>query len=177
MIQAKHVSDLKSEVGNEVIIQGFVQTLRVQSKIIFLILRDVTGIVQNIIEASVPDVFETAKTLSHESVVRITGVVKEAAQAPGGFELGVNSIEVLSVANPELPIPIVVKGSDEESEAPTRFDYRWIDLRKPEKQRYLKFGQHLRKVSENTGTRTIICKCIHRHSCRHRLRQAQKYSK
>jgi nondiscriminating aspartyl-tRNA synthetase len=145
MIQAKHVSDLKSEVGNEVIIQGFVQTLRVQSKIIFLILRDVTGIVQNIIEASVPDVFETAKTLSHESVVRITGIVKEAAQAPGGFELGVNSIEVLSVANPELPIPIVVKGSDEESEAPTRFDYRWIDLRKPEKTKIFKVWTTLEK--------------------------------
>lgn len=145
MIQAKHVNELKSEVGNEVIIQGFVQTLRVQSKIIFLILRDVTGIVQNIIEASVPDVFETAKTLSHESVVRITGIVKEAAQAPGGFELGVNSIEVLSVANPELPIPIVVKGSDEESEAPTRFDYRWIDLRKPEKTKIFKVWTTLEK--------------------------------
>lgn len=138
MLIATHVKELKSKVGEEVSVQGFVQTLRVQSKIIFLILRDVTGIVQNIIEISNPEVFETAKNLSIESVVRITGTVKEAAQAPGGCEIGVLAIVVLSVSAPELPIPVIVKGNDEESEAPVRFDHRWVDLRKPEKTRIFK---------------------------------------
>lgn len=145
MIQSTHVSELKHKTGQQVIVQGFVHTLRVQSKIIFLILRDTTGLVQNIIEISTPEVFETAKNLSHESVVRITGMVKDAPQAPGGFEIGVTALEVLSHANPELPIPVVVKGSDEETEAPTRFDYRWLDLRKPEKANVFKVWTELEK--------------------------------
>lgn len=124
--------DIGQSVGQEVTVAGFVHTLRVQSKIIFLILRDITGVIQTVIEASSP-AFDVAKGLSHESVVKITGTVKEAKQAMGGFEVNVSGIEVLSVADPELPIPVITKGSDEETEAPTRFDYRWIDLRKPEK--------------------------------------------
>ncbi len=145
MIEAKHVSKLSGEIGKVATVQGFVQTLRVQSKIIFLILRDTTGIVQTVVEASAPEAFETAKNLSHESVVRITGAVKEAKQAPGGFEIGVSKIEVLSHADPELPIPVVVKGSDEESDAPLRFDYRFLDLRKPEKARVMKVWTSLEK--------------------------------
>ncbi len=132
MIKRIYNKDIGKQVGEEVTVAGFVHTLRVQSKITFLILRDISGIIQTVVEASSP-AFETAKGLSHESVVKITGTVKEAKQAPGGFEINVSGLEVLSVADPELPIPVVVKGGDEETEAPTRFDYRWIDLRKPEK--------------------------------------------
>src|SRR3989344_3694975 len=132
MINRVYNKDIGGHVGREIMVVGFVHILRVQSKIIFLILRDVTGVIQTVIEASSP-AFDITKDLSHESVVKITGTVKEAKQAMGGFEISVSDIEVLSVADPELPIPVVTKGSDEETEAPTRFDYRWIDLRKPEK--------------------------------------------
>src|SRR4051812_13582880 len=111
-----YVRDAAQNAGSEAVFMGFVQALRVQSKIIFLVLRDITGTIQNVIEISNPEVFETAKNLSLESVVRIKGLVKEAPQAPGGFEIGVTEIAVLSVAAPELPIPVVVKGSDEETE-------------------------------------------------------------
>jgi nondiscriminating aspartyl-tRNA synthetase len=133
-----HVKDLPQHVGKEVTVKGFVHTMRVQSKIIFLILRDITGIAQTVIEAKDAEAFEAAKSLAVESVVSITGTAKEFAQAPGGVEIGVGSIEVLSAADPELPIPVVIKGCDEETEAPTRFDYRWIDLRKPEKAKIFK---------------------------------------
>ena len=113
-------------------IQGFVQALRVQSKIIFIVVRNLKGLTQVVVMADSP-VFETAKNLTLESVIRATGEMIEAAQAPGGSEMHPTNIEVLSAAAPELPIPVVVKGSDEETEAPTRFDYRWLDLRKPEK--------------------------------------------
>lgn len=136
--------DIGEHVGKEVVVSGFVHTLRVQSKIIFLILRDITGVIQTVVEAS-SEAFETAQGLSGESVVTITGMVKEAKQAPGGFEINVSKIEVLSVAEPELPIPVVTKGSDEETEAPTRFDYRWIDLRKPEKAKIFKVWTELEK--------------------------------
>lgn len=145
MIQKTHVATLAGKVGQEVTVAGFVHALRIQSKIIFLVLRDVTGLVQNIIEISNPEAFDTAKELSLESVITITGMVKEAKQAPGGFEIGVASIVVLSKSLPELAIPVVVKGNDEETEAPTRFDYRWIDLRKPEKTKIFKVWTALEK--------------------------------
>ncbi len=139
-----YIKDIQNNVGEEINIEGFVQTLRVQSKIIFLMLRDITGLVQNVIEISSP-AFETAKELSCESVIRITGIVKSAPQANGGFELSVSNIEVINRSNPELPIPIVVKGNDEETDAPIRFDYRWLDLRKPEKSQILKVWTTLEK--------------------------------
>jgi nondiscriminating aspartyl-tRNA synthetase len=137
-MQRTYIKELSKSIGSEVLVKGFVHTIRVQSKIIFLILRDITGIVQTVIEAKDVEAFEEAKSLAVESVVAITGTVKEYAQAPGGVEIGVSAIEILSAANPELPIPVIIKGSDEETEAPTRFDYRWIDLRKPEKAKIFK---------------------------------------
>jgi len=135
--------DIGQHSGKEIRVAGFVQTLRVQSKIIFLILRDITGTIQTVVEAS-SSAFETAQNLSHESVVKITGTVKEAKQAPGGFEINVSDIEVLSRADPELPIPVVNKG-DEETDAPIRFDYRWLDLRKSEKAKIFKVWTELEK--------------------------------
>src|SRR3989344_7555601 len=113
-------------------IQGFVHALRIQSKIIFIVLRNMKGLTQVVVEVSNPE-FELAKSLTLESVIRATGEMKDAPQAPGSKEMHPTKIEVLSKALPELPIPVVVKGSDEDTEAPTRFDYRWLDLRKPEK--------------------------------------------
>ena len=125
-------------------IQGFVHALRVQSKIIFVIVRNLKGLTQLVVTKDNPE-FETAKDLSLESVIRAIGEMKDAPQAPGGSEMHPTKIEVLSRAEPELPIPVVIKGSDEETEAPIRFDYRWLDLRKPEKAKIFKVWTEFEK--------------------------------
>src|SRR3989338_3307740 len=125
-------------------IQGFVHALRIQSKIIFIVVRNMTGLTQVVVMADNPE-FETAKNLTLESVIRATGEMKDAPQAPGGSEMHPEKIEVLSKAEAELPIPVVVKGSDEDTEAPTRFDYRWLDLRKPEKAKIFKVWTEFEK--------------------------------
>src|SRR5687768_5274338 len=125
-------------------IQGFVHALRVQSKIIFIVVRNMKGLTQVVVMADNPE-FETAKNLSLESVIRATGEMKDAPQAPGGSEMHPTKIEVLSEALPELPIPVVTKGSDEETDAPIRFDYRWLDLRKPEKAKIFKVWTEFEK--------------------------------
>ena len=125
-------------------IQGFVQALRAQSKIVFIVVRNLNGLTQVVVEVSNPE-FETAKNLSLESVIRVEGEMVDAPQAPGGKEMKPDKIIILSKSDPELPIPIVVKGSDEETEAPTRFDYRWLDLRKPEKARIFKVWTEFEK--------------------------------
>ncbi len=132
MIQKTRIETLKSSVGSEVTIQGFVHALRVQSKIIFLIVRDISGTAQCVIMSDSP-LFDIAKNLTIESVVQVKGTVVDAPNAPQGAEIQPTELEVLSRALPELPIPIVTKKGGEETEAPVRFDYRWLDLRKPEK--------------------------------------------
>ncbi|MSR87752.1 MAG: aspartate--tRNA(Asn) ligase, partial [Candidatus Zambryskibacteria bacterium] len=86
-------------------IQGFVQALRIQSKIIFIVVRNLKGLTQVVVMADNPE-FETAKNLTLESVIRATGEMKDAPQAPGGSEMHPSKIEVLSKADPELPIPV-----------------------------------------------------------------------
>lgn len=144
MIKSTHIKDISKDAGKSATVQGFVHALRAQSKIVFMNVRDITGIIQIVVTADNPN-FETAKALSLESVVRISGTVVEAAQAPGGFEMQPETLEVLSRAEPELPIPVVIKGSDEETEAPTRLDWRWIDLRKPEKAKIFKVWTEFEK--------------------------------
>ena len=124
-------------------IQGFIHALRIQSKIIFIIVRNLKGLTQVVVTADNPE-FENAKNLTLESVIRVTGKIKDAPQAPNGSEMHPEKIEVLSKALPELPIPVVVKGG-EETEAPTRFDYRWLDLRKPEKAKIFKIWTEFEK--------------------------------
>lgn len=143
-MQRTYIKDLAGKVGEEVLIKGFVHIIRVQSKIIFLVLRDITGLVQIVVMKDSPT-FETVKGLSSESVLAVTGQVKSEKNAPGGFEIDIKSLEILSIANAELPIPVSLKKDAEETEAPTRFDYRWLDLRKPEKANIFKAWTALEK--------------------------------
>jgi nondiscriminating aspartyl-tRNA synthetase len=131
-----YIKDLDQHIGKHVCIKGFVQTIRDQKKIIFLVIRDITETIQCVIFNN-ESLLETAKKLTLESVVSIKGLVKAESQASGGYELEVQEIEILSLSAPELPIPVVVK-SGEETEAPIRFDYRWLDIRKPEKTKIFK---------------------------------------
>ena len=128
------IKDLKNCIGKTVAVKGFAQAIRIQSKIIFIVIRDITGTVQTVFTAENDvDGFEFAQHVTLESVLRIEGMVKEEKNAPGGFEIQSKKIVLLGEKAKELPIPEIVKGNDEETEAPKRFDYRWLDLRKPEK--------------------------------------------
>jgi aspartyl/asparaginyl-tRNA synthetase len=131
-------------MNNTSTLKGFVQALRVQSKIIFIIVRNMEGLTQVVVMADNPN-FEVAKNLTLESVIKVEGELKEEKNAPGGHEIHPTKIEVLSVAAPELPIPVVTIKGGEETEAPLRFDYRWIDLRKPEKAKIFKVWTEFEK--------------------------------
>jgi len=141
------ISDLPAHLDHEVSIKGFVQSVRAQGKVGFITLRNITGMVQCVFlgEALIGEL----KKISTESYVSVTGKLVAAKQAPGGVEIQVSKMEIVSAAAPELAIPVVTIKGGEETEAPVRFDYRWIDLRKPEKAQIFKvwtsFEKGLRK--------------------------------
>lgn len=130
-MERTHVNQLKEKVGQKITIAGWVQTIRDQGSIAFLIFRDVTGLSQIVITNE--ELLGLAKSLTLESVIEITGTVQEAANTALGVELLAEDLIVLSKAEPQLPIPVVSK-NEEETDQQIRLDWRFLDLRKPEKQ-------------------------------------------
>ena len=128
-MQRTLIKDVYMKLGETITIQGWVHTLRNQGGIKFLLVRDQSNIIQTVILKNSKAPFQIANELTNESVVSITGTVKEEKQAPNGIEILVESIEVLSKADPDLPIPIIVEKGSENTEQPKRWDWRWLDLR------------------------------------------------
>ncbi len=137
------ITDLKNHVGKKIEIAGWVQTIRDQKKIKFLIIRDISGIIQTVVFNN-EKALKVVDVLTLESVVKITGLVKEEKQAPGGMEITVEEIEILSLAAPELPIPVVEKSG--EVDQTKRLDWRFLDLRKPERQLIFQVWTELEKA-------------------------------
>jgi len=99
------IRELGEHTGEEVTIQGWVEATRGHGKVAFTVVRDGTGVLQGVLvkNAVEESVWERQQGLTQESLVAMTGEVKEDARAPGGYELGVTDIVVLSVAE-EYPI-------------------------------------------------------------------------
>jgi len=141
-MQKIKIENLKNSIGEEVEIFAWAKTIRRQGGIIFVILRDVTGIAQGVILKSNVKAFEIFENLTSESVVKISGKAKEEKQAPGGIEIEILEVEILSNSASPLPIPV---DNEKRNEANTqlRFDWRWIDLRNPENQKIFKTWTYL----------------------------------
>jgi len=115
--------------GDKVIIKGWLYDKRALGKIRFLVLRDVTGRVQIVGVKGETDekVFEKMDKISRESVLEIHGEIKDSKQAPGGKEIAIDKIELISESEEPLPIDI----SDfSKTELPKRLDWRFLDTRR-----------------------------------------------
>jgi len=129
-MQRTAIAGLKEKKGKKVLVKGFAQKVRDQGKVKFLQLRDSTGIVQVVSTAENKNAFEKISSINAESVIAVEGILKEEKQAPEGIEIHAESIEVLSEAEPNLPIQVIEKGG-EIPDLSKRLDWRWIELRKP----------------------------------------------
>lgn len=111
----------------KVLLKGWVHETRDLKKVRFLILKDQSGRMQitGVEGKTDPKTFELLDSLNRESVVEVTGTLKECEQAPGGKELLPESIEIISEAINPLPID----ASDySKTELPLRLDNRFLDL-------------------------------------------------
>ena len=115
----------------EVTIRGWVQEIRNLGGISFVIIRDRFGTVQVTLPKKKidPAVVEWLTSVSRESVVYVTGNVKESNQTDLGLELIPSSFKVISPAAVPLPIGVIDKVN---AEMDTRLNNRFMDLRKPE---------------------------------------------
>ncbi|AGB15773.1 aspartyl-tRNA synthetase, archaeal type [Halovivax ruber XH-70] len=122
-----------AEPGESATVAGWVHEIRDLGGIAFIILRDVSGKIQIKFEKDEmdDDLVETGLGVSRESVISVTGDVEEEPRAPTGVEVTPESVEIISDADPELPLD---PSGKVDAELSTRLDNRTLDLRKPEVQ-------------------------------------------
>jgi len=123
------ISELSQRVGERVTVRGWVQAVRDQKRMQFMILRDETGIAQAVLPKQEPasELNEAITALTAESAVTVTGtVVADERVKLGGLELRIEDLKVESLAEPELPIAA-------DSALDKRMDWRYLDLRRPDR--------------------------------------------
>ena len=129
------VSQLQSREDGPVSVSGWVETVRDQKKVQFVILRDETGAVQLVNPATRPDpeaadqdatalaLTDTISNLAHGTFLTVTGDLKHDERVKlGGIEVKISGLEVASAALPETPIAA-------DSSMDKRMDWRFLDLR------------------------------------------------
>ena len=123
--------DLKSKVGKEVAITGWVHDVRALGGIVFVLLRNSGGIVQVAApkKAVKPELFSMISDLRQEDVVLFKGVVTKSQAARMGFEIVPSEMHLISKA--DVPLPLDPRGVTPAS-LDTRLEWRSLELRRPE---------------------------------------------
>ncbi len=138
MVSRSTVASLSAQADAEVVVAGWVDTVRDQKAVQFVILRDETGAVQLVTKAVReidPEVADSAErmvlteligTLNAGTFIRVTGTLAHDERVKlGGLEVKIQSLTVIAEAEPEPPIA-------EDSSVDKRMDWRFLDLRRPE---------------------------------------------
>ncbi len=117
--------------GKPATLAGWVEDVRNLGGIAFLIVRQREGTFQATVKKKGNEaLFDSVSKIVRESVVAVQGTVQPNAQVRNGWELLASSIDMLSAAAAPLPLPVADKVG---AEMDTRFDNRFLDLRKPER--------------------------------------------
>lgn len=153
-------ADTTGKVGEKVSVYGWVHARRDHGRLIFIDLRDRSGLLQVVFwGGGDQDLFKQAESLRSEYVVAITGTVQKRNEKQvnpdlptGTVELAAETLEILNES--ETP-PIEVAVEDSEVGEETRLKYRYIDLRRARMQRNIRlrsdFVQKCREYLFNNG--------------------------
>jgi aspartyl-tRNA synthetase len=159
-MQRTLATETVKKTGEEVTVTGWVNSRRDHGNLIFIDLRDHTGIIQITLNPDFTDKgsFSTAEKIRDEWVISITGTVQKRAPElanpnleTGTVEIQAKTVEIVSVAKTP-PFPIA---GDEDVNEEVRLKYRYLDLRRPKLQGYLKkraeFIKHMRDFMHDNG--------------------------
>lgn len=128
------VKDTAKHIGEKVRVCGWVNTRRAHGKILFIDLRDISGILQVVFVPSNKEVYELAQTLRSEWVVEIKGQIVKRPESmfnskieTGQVEMSVEGLKVLSESE---TLPLSIEGDGYDIGEETRMKYRYLDLRR-----------------------------------------------
>ncbi len=141
MINRVLSENVRERIGQTIDVAGWVHARRDHGGVIFIDLRDHTGLVQLVVNPEQVEAFGVAETVRDEFVIRANGEVRERGEGlvnpnipSGGVEMVVDSLLVLNRAE-TLPIQPF---ADAQASEELRLKYRYLDLRRPKMQHMLK---------------------------------------
>ena len=148
-------------VNEKITVAGWVHSRRDHGGLIFIDLRDHTGLVQLVINPDKPKAFKLAESLRDEFVIRAHGVVAERGEglknpniASGNVEIVVEDLQILNRAE---TLPIQPFAEDNQANEDLRFKYRYLDLRRPKMQEMLqKRAEMYRRIHQYMDERQFI---------------------
>lgn len=139
------------DIGREIVVMGWVQKRRDLGKLIFVDLRDRTGLLQIVFKDELDkELHDKAVQIRNEFVIAVRGTLENREvinpnMATGNWEVIVSELRILSKA--ETP-PIHIEEDSDTSEA-TRMKYRYLDLRRPNMQRNLILRHKVAKITRD----------------------------
>ena len=140
-------------IGQTVSVSGWVNNRRDHGGLIFIDVRDHTGIVQLVIDPDKQEAFADAERVRDEYVLSAQGMVRERGEGLSNPNIETGSIEIvvdaLQVLNKSEPLPVATKDEGQRSNEELRLKYRYLDLRRPTMQNILKQRSEYYKVLRN----------------------------
>ena len=129
--ERKRSNEIDPDVDTEVVVAGWVQTIRKKGKIAFILLRDRGGVVQitALKNEMGEEEYNKLTKVQRESVIAVRGKVQKSEYVKRGFEILPIEWELLNEAEAPLPMGVVDKVN---VELDTRLDNRFMDLRREE---------------------------------------------
>lgn len=148
-LKRTHYCGEVTEIGKEVVVGGFVERIRNKGGVIFIVLRDRTGVVQLLFnDETDSEIFEKAAGCRSEYVLMAKGIVRERESKndklkTGNVEIFVDDLRVLAKAQtPPFEITNETKVNEE-----LRLKYRYLDLRRAPLQRNIIMRHQIAKVT------------------------------
>ncbi len=133
---------LEDFLGKTVTVEGWVNSRRDHGGLIFIDLRDHTGIIQLVVTPEIADAFKLAETVRDEFVLRATGKMRKREPELINPHIPTGTIELvvseLILLNRSEPLPVNTHDDGEKSSEELRLKYRYLDLRRPSMQNRLK---------------------------------------
>ena len=137
-------------IGDIVSVSGWVNTRRDHGGLIFIDLRDHTGLIQLVIHPDAAEAFAAAESVRDEYVLQVTGTVHERDDSLKNPHIATGTVEIVvasvTTLNKSEPLPVATRDEGQQSGEELRLKYRYLDLRRPSMQLRLKRRSEYYKV-------------------------------
>jgi len=131
-----------TKIGEKVRLSGWVNTRRDHGGVIFVDLRDHSGIMQIVFNPDQKEIFKIAETLRDEFCISVAGIIRERGADLENPNIETGKIEIvaeeLEILNKSKPLPVATRDEGQQSSEEQRLKFRYLDLRRPSMQNMLK---------------------------------------
>ena len=153
MMRSHYCGDVNAAaIDSEITVCGWVHRRRDHGGVIFVDLRDRSGLLQVVFDPDEPSIFETAERLRGEFVIQVTGRVRARPEGTVNANLASGEVEVyttsLTVLNASETPPLQLDETENVGDA-ARLRYRYVELRKPRMQRHMQLRAQVTRAVRN----------------------------